>query len=484
MDAIAATRPLGAGDAREQLCTEPVAHVSHDGDTHLSEYDRPTNPYAATMSGSAAGGWRNWSGLESAHPTQVVVPADEREVADAVVAARANGLCVRMVGSGHSFTGAAVTDGLMLRPDRLLGVRAVDRDAMTVTVLAGTPLHLLNERLEQLGLALHNLGDIDRQTVAGAIATGTHGTGGRWASLSAQVAGVELVTADGSTVTASSDQDPDLFQAARLGLGAVGVLTAVTFLVEPAFTLEAVEAALPWTEAVARFDTLVEENHHVDMYWFPYTDRVLVERNNRTLDEPRPLSRVGRVVGDDLLPNTVFGWLNRMGDAAPRAVPALNRLSAAGFSRRSYSDVSHRVFVSPRRVRFREMEYALPRAAGMPALQAVRRLVDAAPWRVGFPVEIRSAPSDDVWLSPAHGRDTVYLAFHVNERTPHAAYFDAVEAVLKGYDGRPHWGKLHTRTAADLAPAYPRWDDFARVRDRVDPDRLFANAYLERVLGA
>ena len=434
-------------------------------------------------SSTTRGPWRSWSGLSTAHPAQVVTPADPTGVADAVVAGRANGLRVKMVGTGHSFTDIAVADGLMLRPDRLVGIRSMDRDAMTVTVLAGTPLHVLNELLHHLGLALHNMGDIDRQTVAGAISTGTHGTGGHRASLSAQVCALELVTSTGSVVHTSASENPDLFAAARVGLGALGILTAVTFQVEPAFTLDAVEEPMSWDEAVARYDELLAESHHVDMYWFPRTDRMLTKCNSRTVDEPRPLSRVRGYVDDELLSNTAFGWLNRVGNAAPGAIPWLNQLSARALTARSYSDASHRVFTTPRNVVFREMEYSVPRPVGMAALAEVRRLIDASDWRISFPVEVRHTPADDIWLSTSHERESVYLAFHVNAQTDHTPYFREVEQVLRQYDGRPHWGKLHTRTAEDLAPAYERWSDFQRVRDEVDPDRLFTNAYLDRVLG-
>ena len=428
--------------------------------------------------------WHNWSGLATARPGQVLSPVDTKDVADAVRAARGRGLRVKMVGTGHSFTDIAVTDGVLLRPDRLVGVRTVDRASMTVTVLAGTPLRVLNARLADLGLALNNLGDIDRQTVAGAISTGTHGSGGRWSSLSAQVPGVELVTGDGSVVTATPDQDPDLFAAAQLGLGACGILSAVTFHVEPAFLVQAVEEPMTWDEVVGGFDDLVEAHHHVDIHWFPHTDRALSKRNDRTTDPAQPLSRVRAYVDDDLLSNRVFGLTNRFGNAVPGAVPALSRVASRALTARSYVDASHRVFVSERLVRFREMEYAVPRAAGMPALVEARRAMERGGWPISFPVEIRFARADDVWLSTAYERDTVYLAFHVNAQTDHTAYFRAVEQVMRAHDGRPHWGKLHTRTAEDLAPAYPRWDDVLRVRDRVDPERLFANGYLERVLGA
>jgi FAD-linked oxidoreductase len=425
--------------------------------------------------------WRSWSGLATARPTLVLSPTSPDEVADAVVAARAQGIGVKMVGSGHSFPDIAVTDGLLLLPDRLVGIRTVDRDTMTVTVLAGTPLHVLNDRLHGLGLALHNLGDIDRQTVAGAIATGTHGTGGRVASLSAQVVGLEVVAADGTLHQAGPDSD--LFRAAQLGLGSVGIVTAVTMRVEPAFALRAVETSMRWDEVVARFHELAAANEHFEAYWFPHTDRLLTKRNNRVSEPLRPLSRTRAVLEDEVLDNGAFEVVNRVGNVAPGTIPALNRVAARALSDRTYSDVSHRVFTSRRRVRFREMEHALPREAGMAALTELRSLIERSGWRIGFPIEIRHTPRDDVWLSPSYGRESVWLAVHVNARTDHTSYFTGVEQLLRSYDGRPHWGKLHTRTAADLAPCYPRFADFLAVRDQVDPDRSFGNAYLDRVLG-
>ncbi len=431
----------------------------------------------------AAGRWWTWCRLSSTAPERILAPHDPDEVAAVVSDAAAQGTRVKMVGSGHSFTDVALTDGWMLTPTNLTGVRAVDRDAMAVTVLAGTPLHVLNTALADLGLSLHNMGDIDRQTVAGAISTGTHGTGGVRASLAAQVTALELATADGVLRRVSPSDDPPLFEAARLGLGAVGVVTAVTVEVEPAFTLEAVEEPLPWASAVGGFDQIVEENHHVDMYWFPHTDRVFVKRNNRTLDPPRPLPAWREWLEDRFLSNTVFGWVTTAGAVVPPLRPGLNRLSSRAWAGRTYSDRAHRVFTAPRTVVFREMEYAVPREAGMLALTEARRLIERSGWRIGFPVEVRAAPADEVWLSTAYDRDSVYLAFHVDARSDHRAYFAGVEEVMRAHDGRPHWGKLHTRGAADLAPSYPRWGDFAQVRDRVDPDRIFANPYLERVLG-
>ena len=427
--------------------------------------------------------WTNWSGLATAHPAQVFTPRDAEEVSDAVVAARRQRLTVKMTGSGHSFTAIACPDGLQLRPEALSGIVSVDREAMTVTALAGTPLHVLNAGLESLGLSLHTMGDIAEQTVAGATSTGTHGTGGLVASLSAQVDGLELVTGDGSLLRATATENADVLAAARVGLGALGILTSVTLRVEPLFTLEAHEAPMSWDQAVGGFDELVADNHHFEMYWFPHTDRMLTKRDNRTVDDPEPLPRLRAWLDDELLANTVFGWVNAVGNRAPALVPRLNAVSGRALSARTFSDVPHKVFTSPRRVVFREMEYAVPRAAGLPALTEVRSLIERSGWRISFPVEVRVAPADDVPLSTASGRESVYLAFHVNQRTDHTAYFQGVEKVLRTYDGRPHWGKLHTRAAADLEPAYPRWAEFQAVRDRLDPDRVFGNAYLQRVLG-
>ncbi len=427
--------------------------------------------------------WTNWAGLYSAEPAEVVSPHDPDDVAAAVRSARERGLRVKMPGTGHSFTDVALTDGVLLRPDGLRGIVGVDREAMTVTALAGTPLHELNAGLERLGLSLHNMGDIAEQTIAGATSTGTHGTGGVAASLSAQLAGLELVTGDGTLLTATAEDNPDVLAVARVGLGALGVLTTLTFRVEPMFTLEAHERPARWDEALAEFDRNVAENHHYEMYWFPHTDKLLTKANNRTLDDPEPLSRLRHWLDDEFLSNTAFGWLNRVGNRAPGLIPRINSISASGLSERRYSDVPHRVFTSPRSVRFREMEYAVPREAGLQALREVRELVERSRWRISFPVEVRVAPADDIPLSAASGRDTTYLAFHTNARTDHTAYFAGVEEVLRAHDGRPHWGKLHTRTAADLAPAYPRWGELQMLRDRLDPDRIFTNAYLERVLG-
>jgi FAD-linked oxidoreductase len=428
--------------------------------------------------------WQNWSGLESVTPTRVLTPRGADEVAAAVAEARASGSRVKMVGTGHSFTGIAAPAGTMLSPIALTGITTVDREARTVTAYAGTQLKHLNAELEHLGLSLHNMGDIAEQTLAGAISTGTHGTGGRVAGLAAQVVGLTLVTGTGDLLTATAEENPDVLDLARVGLGALGIIVTVTFRVEPLFGLEAVEQPMSWTEFHSSFDDLAAAADHVDAYWFPHTDRLLTKRNTRVaLDGVRPLPRWKRWFDDDLLQNTAFGALTAAANHAPGVIPRMNRMNARLLAPRTYSDAAHRVFTTERRVVFREMEYAVPRADGLEVLRECRRVLDASDLRISFPVELRVAPADDVPMSTASGRDSFYLAFHTHRAMPHEAYFALLEPVLAAAAGRPHWGKVHTRTRAELEPAYERFGDFLALRDRLDPDRLFANPYLERVLG-
>lgn len=429
--------------------------------------------------------WENWARTQRVTPRRVERPLDEDGVAAAVRRAVADDLRVRAVGSGHSFTGAAVADGVQL------DLRAVDRlerlvpqpDGSThVTVGAGVRLADLSQRLASRGLALENMGDIDHQTLAGAISTGTHGTGARLRGMAAQVVGLRLVTAAGEVVELGPADEG--FELARLGLGTAGVLVAVTMAAVPAFRLEAREEPMPLDDVLDGLDDLADGNDHFEFYWFCHTRRALTKRNNRVPDEvDRPLSPVRGWVDDELLSNGVFEVVNLVATAAPRAVRRLNAVSARALGPRTYTAPSHEVFVSSRRVRFREMEYAVPRAAVRGVIDEIDAWTRRHETEVPFPVEVRFAAPDDLWLSTATGRDTAYVAVHQFWRMPYQEYFDAVERIVAQVDGRPHWGKLHTRDAAYLEGVYPRFGDFLALRDRIDPSRRFANAYTTRIFG-
>ena len=430
------------------------------------------------------GSWRNWAGNQTAEGIAVVHPAGTEELAAAVTTAAAAGRRVKPIGSGHSFTAIGRPEDVQLVLDR--HAELVDVDAAgRVTVQAGMPLHRLNAELAARGWALTNLGDVDRQTVAGAVSTGTHGTGARFGGLATQLRALELVLADGSVRRCSAEEDPDVFAAARIGLGALGVVSTVTLQAEPAFALRAEEAPARLPELLEDFDAFMTSTDHVEFYWFPHTDRCLTKRNTRVplADGLAPLSRWRAFWDDEVLANAAFAAVVATGRRLPALVPRLAQFSAGALGQRTATDLSHRVFVSRRRVRFREMEYAVPREAAAEVLTELQRAVEASDWRVPFPVEVRVAAADDIPLSTASGRDTAYVAVHVPARSDPGSYFDRLEAIAGAVGGRPHWGKLHGLDAAALAGRYPRFGEFTALRDRLDPGGVFANAYLDRVLG-
>ncbi|MFJ9809383.1 D-arabinono-1,4-lactone oxidase [Streptomyces sp. NPDC101158] len=433
--------------------------------------------------GAASSPWRNWAGNVTSRPVREVSPASAEELADAVRKAAEDGLRVKTVGTGHSFTSIAATDGVLVRPGLLTGIRRIDREAMTVTVESGTPLKRLNVALAREGLSLTNMGDIMEQTVAGAVSTGTHGTGRESASIAAQIRELELVTADGRLMTCSRTENPEVFAAARIGLGALGVITAITFAVEPVFLLTAREEPMSFDRVAAEFDELHAENEHFEFYWFPHTDNCNTKRNNRSAGPAAPPGKVSGWIEDELLSNGVFQLACSLGRAVPPVIPSIAKISSRALSARTYTDIPYKVYTSPRRVRFLEMEYALPREAAVPALRELKAMIERSPLKVSFPVEVRTAPADDITLSTASDRESAYIAVHLYKGTPHQAYFTAVERIMTEHGGRPHWGKVHTRDAAYFEKVYPRFAEFVELRDRLDPDRRFANDYLRRVLG-
>jgi FAD-linked oxidoreductase len=352
-----------------------------------------------------------------------------------------------------------------------------------VKVGAGTVLADLNEELDRLGLAMENLGDIDRQTISGAISTGTHGTGARLRNISAQVEGMELVAADGGVRQFSAATHPELLQAARVGLGALGAISAVTLRCVPAFTLERVDARRPREQVLDSFQESVDANDHFELFTFPYADSALVLERNRTEAPARPRGRVGSYLDDVVLENWALEALSATGKHFPKAIPALSRLAGRLASGSRTVDRSDRVFANDRRVRFTEMEYGVPREHGPEAARRVIEWVRANRYPVFFPIEMRVAAGDDALISPSHQRDTAYIAVHQYRGMEWRPYFEAVEEIMSSYGGRPHWGKRHFQTAATLAPLYPRWAAFQAARDELDPQRLFGNEYAERVLG-
>ena len=429
--------------------------------------------------------WQNWGRTARVRPQRVEFPGTIDAVQRAVKAAATRGMQVKAVGAGHSFTGIAVAPGVLLDLTDLTGLVAADRETGRVTLRAGTRLHRIPALLAPYGLAMPNLGDIDRQSISGAISTGTHGTGARFGGISTQVTGATLVTADGELLVVDEAHNSELLPAIALGLGALGILVEITLQCVPAFLLHAVERPEDLGEVLDGLAARVAESDHFELYWFPHTDRAMTKTNTRLPESAvrRPLPRVGKWVDDVVVGNGLHQIACSVARTLPPTVPAISRASVRLWGDREFTDLSHRVFATERSVRFREMEYALPAENVRPAFDALRTVIDEKGWRISFPVEVRFAAADDLWLSTAHGRASGYIAVHRYWREDPTEYFEAVEQIMLAYDGRPHWGKMHTLDAALLRGRYPRFDDFVALRDRLDPDRMFQNRYLERVLG-
>jgi L-gulonolactone oxidase len=427
--------------------------------------------------------WHNWAGDEVCRPRALVHPRSIEQIADAIGRASERGWRIRVAGAGHSFSDIACSDGMLLSLGRFGDLLDVDRGAGLVRVQGGITIAALNARLAEHGLAMENLGDIDVQSVAGAISTATHGTGARLRNIPSQVAELKLVLADGSTLACSPESDPDLLRAARVGLGALGVVAEVTLRCVPAFTLRGVDAPAPLQDTLDRFEELANANEHFEFFVFPHCDVALTRTNNRTEEEPRPRWKAAAWLNDVLLTNHAFGAFCALGRALPSQIPRINRLvtKLAGSSKRI--DRSDRIFASPRLVRFTEMEYSLPRERTPEAVRAVMELIEQRGFAVPFPIEVRTVAPDDAMLSTAYGRESGFVAVHMYRGMQWRPYFEAVERIMYELGGRPHWGKRHFQTAATLRPRYPEWDTFQAIRARLDPDGRFANAWTGRVLG-
>lgn len=428
--------------------------------------------------------WRNWAGDEICQPVAIERPGSVREIQAALERAARAGERVRVAGSGHSFNDVACSDGRLLSLERMNRVLDVDRAGGRVRVEGGITIRALNAALAEHGLALANLGDIDAQTIAGAISTATHGTGAALPNISAQVEAVELVLADGTTRTVNAtDADRDPFLAARVSVGSLGVIAAVTLSAVPAFTLHGVDRPAPLEETLDRLQELGEANDHFEFFAFPHTRTALTRTNNRVDGPPRPRSRARAYAEDVLLKNHAFNAFLHAGRAAPPLIPAINRVVTRLAGESELLDRSDRVFATPRLVRFTELEYALPRERTAEAVRRVMALIDERDLRIPFPIEVRLVAPDDALLSPVHDRPSGYVAVHMFKGMAWEPFFAAVERIMDDYDGRPHWGKRHFQTAERLRRRYPAWDRFQAVRAALDPEGRFANAYTDRVLG-
>jgi L-gulonolactone oxidase len=353
---------------------------------------------------------------------------------------------------------------------------------MEVTVESGIVISDLNKYLDKAGFAMPNLGDVTYQTISGALSTSTHGTGALRTGLAAQITAFRLVIASGEVLSCSPTENSEVFHCGRVGLGALGIISTITLRIVPAFRLQAVEEPMRVDALLADIKRHIADNDFFEFYWIPHTGWALTKRNNVTQLPVDPPTRFKTWFNKMFMENIAFGALCYVGRLFPRLIPRLSKaLPSTG--RTEYVNASHQIFASKRIVRFYEMEYSIRRDAVVEALNRVRKMVDEKGFLLNFPVEVRFTAGDDIPLSTGSGRDNAYIAVHVFKGMKYEPYFREVEAIMSDYDGRPHWGKIHFKSADALERLYPEWKRYIEVRNRLDPEGVFTNDYLRRVLG-
>ncbi|MEM7345023.1 MAG: D-arabinono-1,4-lactone oxidase [Chloroflexota bacterium] len=426
--------------------------------------------------------WQNWSGAVQANPSESLAPSTEAEIVAIVKRARQTGQTVRVVGSGHSFTPIVATDDILLSLDEMQGLVKVNHAKNEVTVKAGTKIRALHLILFEHGFSQENLGDIDVQSIAGAISTGTHGTGKTLGSIATQVTALRLVTGTGEVLTCSETENSELFKAAQISVGALGIITEITLRCLPAYTLHLQWSKGSLTDCLENYERYWDDNRHFEFFWIPHTDTIMRKSMNFTEADPRKNNFL-KYFQENVIENAALWVLMEASRLFPKRSPTVARAIEALVSDGEDVNYAHNVFASKRLVRFQEMEYSLPIEHFASAMQALRALFETERPNVAFPVECRVVRQDDIYLSPAYGRDSAYIAVHEYNKKPYRDYFEAVEAIFRRYEGRPHWGKMHTCTAEDFAQMYPKWDAFHAARKQCDPDGVFITPYLRRIFG-
>jgi FAD-linked oxidoreductase len=427
--------------------------------------------------------WNNWARTAACTPDQVYRPRNEAEVLDGLRRAAAAGKTLRPVGAGHSFTPLARTDQAMMDLSALNGLVSTDRAALRATAWAGTRLNRLTRLLHAEGLAPENLGDIDVQTLAGAVSTGTHGTGTAFGNLATQVSGFTMATAGGELVHGSESENPDLFRAGRISLGALGVHTRMELRLLPSYRLEYLSVAADLEETLDRLDEYNRDHRNFEFYWFPYTRAAQLKFIDQT-EGPVRDNPLLRFLNKQFLENNVFFALSEIGHRFPGSTRAMAKACVAGFTREHITNYAHLIYATTRQVRFNEMEYNIPIGAFRSAFRELAARVEERRYPVFFPWECRFVRGDDQWLSPAYERDSAYIAIHTYHKYQGAdRYFRDMEEILLAHGGRPHWGKMHTLRAAQLARLYPKWDEFLALREKYDPQGVFLSPYLREIFG-
>jgi len=421
---------------------------------------------------------KNWAGNVDFEPFKVVMPRGQSDLVGTITQARADRRKVRCIGSGHSFTRLIETDDVLLSLDEMQGV--LSHDTSTATVRAGTKLKKLGADLDALGFGIENLGDIDVQSIAGALSTGTHGTGAKFGILSTQIEALKIVNGLGDVVEISAAKNPELLNAARVSLGGLGIISEVTLKAHPRYKLAMEQTKASLDEALANIEKYNETHRHFEFFWFPHTNTVLQKLTKLTDEEPLPVT-FSQHFTDVVLENAAFEGISKISRLVPVWAPTISKICASLASSNRRRDWSYRVFATPRWVKFVEMEYGVPMEHFRDVIRDIEKELAASNHQVHFPIECRFVKGDDIWLSPAFGGDRAFIAVHMYRGMPYKNYFDAMEKIFVKYGGRPHWGKMHTLRGPQLARLYPHWDDFQRVRKQMDPDGVFETSYMKEL---
>lgn len=421
----------------------------------------------------------NWSGGVRFTPTAILFPRSEAEIQELVNKARSEGRCVRLVGAGHSFTPLIETSDYLVSLDAWQGIEQIEVDQQVVWVKAGTRLFRLNEALLAHGLAMVNLGDVNRQSIAGAASTGTHGTGQQLGSVATQIVALRLVSADGQLHTLTPEHP--WFDAARVSLGALGIVTAVALQVRPAYKLRLELRKARLEQVLAELPQLLEQHRHLEFFAFPGSPYVQLKISD--ISDAPSSSRFKQSLNDLLLENLAFWGLSEISRRVPGSTSLVAKICGLAVSDQVQVDQSAYIFGNHRMTRFEEMEYNLPAEHFEERLQALLELIGRERFRVHFPIECRFVQADQIWLSPAYERASAYIAVHQYTGMPWQDYFQAAEQLFLEVAGRPHWGKRHFLRAADFDLLYPRWRDFQTLRQQLDPQGLFLNPHLQQVFG-
>ncbi|MEL6867513.1 MAG: D-arabinono-1,4-lactone oxidase [Bacteroidota bacterium] len=426
---------------------------------------------------------KNWAGNVQWHPNEIAYPTTEEAIQALVLKAANMRKKIRVIGTGHSFTALCATNDILLSLDQYQGLVAVDHKKIQATVKGGTKLHYLGDLLFKEGMAMENLGDIDVQSIAGTISTGTHGTGQSLGTISTQVVALRLINGKGEVLDCSATQNPELFKAAQVSMGALGIITQVTLQCVPCYKLMIHAQAEKLNAVLGNLQERLDKNRNFEFFWLPYTQTTLTKSANMVEDSTVDKVSFFNYWTEYVMENLAFKMICEFGAWFPSKAQAISKFTAGMVTNVRKTQHSHKIYATPRLVKFREMEYNIPAAAYQDVWKEVVRTIDKHQFQVHFPIENRWVKGDDILMSPAYGRDSAYIACHVYYKKPHRAYFDALEAIFQAHDGRPHWGKMNQLEAVDVAKMYPQFSTFIRHQKEQDPDGIFITPYMSRLLG-